>query len=201
VANLSEAVERDIQQLQVEARRRLVYAPSNTLAQRKRQTWIEARRQRCRQARYERYLAVVELRRQGHTQEEIAERVGLNAETVARWLNAGEFPERQIRSDRRRDQAVFKQKLERGLHPSLARTHYSSARIAALLSKPPKTLSSSQNDHLGLFFGSARKGIDCVGSSFGSEPCCGGERQTSLSRGSMEQPARASSFSEILRVR
>jgi len=148
VTNLGEAVERDIQQLQVDARRQLTFAPAGTAVQGKRLTWIEARRQRCRQARYDRYLAVLELRRQGHTQEEIAERVGLNAETVARWLNAGEFPERQIRSDRRRDQAMFKQKLERGLHPILARTHYSSARIAALLSKPPKALSSSQNDHL-----------------------------------------------------
>jgi hypothetical protein len=33
----------------------------------KKPTLIEARRQRCRQARYERYLAVVELQRQGDT--------------------------------------------------------------------------------------------------------------------------------------
>jgi transposase len=48
---------------------------------------------------------VKELRQQGYTQEQIAERIGMDAETVARWLHAPEFPERQIRSDRRRDQS------------------------------------------------------------------------------------------------
>ncbi len=45
----------------------------------------------CRRARYERYLAVVELGRQGHTHLAIAERVGVGAETVARCLHAPEF--------------------------------------------------------------------------------------------------------------
>src|SRR4030095_16269933 len=76
-------------------------------------TWIEARRRRCRQARYEGYLATVELRRQGHTQLAIAEKVGIAPNTVARWLNAPGFPERRIRSDRRRDQARFVQNQER----------------------------------------------------------------------------------------
>ena len=106
MSNLSEAVERDIQQLQGKARAAL--AGQANPKKNKKLTWIEARRQRCRQARYERYLAVVELGQQGYTQLAIAERMGMGAETVARWLRAPAFPERQIRSDRRRDQARCK---------------------------------------------------------------------------------------------
>jgi hypothetical protein len=65
-------------------------------------------------------------------------------ETVARWQNAGGFPERRIRSDRRRDQARFLQDRARGLHPALARTHFSSARVTALLLTPPGDLSANQ---------------------------------------------------------
>jgi len=108
--NLSEAVEREIQQLQIRSRAELV-RETNPKKPRK-PTLIEARRQRCRQARYERYQAVVELARQGQTQLAIAERVGVGAETVARWLHAPGFPERRIRSDRRRDQARFVQDQE-----------------------------------------------------------------------------------------
>lgn len=93
-------------------------------------------------------MAVKELRRQGYTQEQIAERIGMNAETVARWLHAPEFPERQIRSDRRRDHALFLQKQTRGAHPTRLRTHYSSPQVAALLSRPPRTLSESQKYRL-----------------------------------------------------
>jgi hypothetical protein len=107
-------------------------------------TLIEARRQSCRQARYERYLGVVELGRQGQTQLAIAEKVGVGAETVARWLRAPGFPERRIRSDRRRDRARFLHHQERGLHPALTRTHFSAARIAALLLKPSRNLSAVQ---------------------------------------------------------
>src|SRR5438876_6572449 len=102
-----------LQQLQIEAGAELAQEmrpkPSKTL------TLVEARYQRCRQARYERYVAVVELGRQSYTQLQIAEKVGVGAETVARWLHAPEFPERRIRSDRRRDQARFVQDRDRGL--------------------------------------------------------------------------------------
>src|SRR5258708_3025435 len=64
----------------------------------------ESRRLRCRQARYERYQAVLELTRRGETQLEIAAKLGLAANTVATWQHAGEFPERRIRCDRPRDQ-------------------------------------------------------------------------------------------------
>src|ERR1700686_2719314 len=37
---------------------------------------------------------------------------------------------------------------ERGLQPSLTRTHYSAGRVAALLSMLPKTLSAAQRRHL-----------------------------------------------------
>jgi hypothetical protein len=135
MSNLSEAVEHTLQQLQIEARAELAQAaipkPSGKL------TLVEARYQRCRQARYERYQAVVELRRQGNTQLQIAEKVGVGAEAGARWLHAPGFPERRIRRDRRRDPARFLQDRARGLHPALTRTHFSSARVTALLLMPP----------------------------------------------------------------
>jgi transposase len=151
VSNLSEAVERDIQQLQIDARRQLAQSKTRAPGKTNKLTLVEARRQRCRQARYQRYMAVRELHRQGHTQQEIAERVGIRADTVSRWLNAPTFPERQIRSDRRRDQALFLQSRERGLQSSLTRTHYSAGRVSALLNMPPRMLSAAQKRHLDAF--------------------------------------------------
>jgi transposase len=151
ISNLAEAVECDIQQLQVQARDTLAGQGDSGSRQVKKLTWIEARRQRCRQARYERYLAVVELGRQGYTQLAIADKMGMAADTVAHWLHAPAFPERQIRSDRRRDQARFLQSQDRGLQPSQVRRHYSSGRIAALLTKVPPTLSAAQRRHLEAF--------------------------------------------------
>jgi transposase len=150
VSNLAEAAERDIQQLQSAARTALTQqaAPNKRASQ---PTLVETRRQRCRQERYNRYLAVIELRRQGHTQLAIAERIGIAADTVACWLNAPRFPERRIRSDRQRDQARFVQNQAFGLHPSVARTHYSAGRVAGLLSRPPRMLSASQKRYLEAF--------------------------------------------------
>ncbi|MGO9274979.1 MAG: ISL3 family transposase [Terriglobia bacterium] len=142
MSNLSAALE---QQLQIQARAKL--APQTSPEPSKNLTLVEARYQRCRQARYERYLAVVELGRQGHTQLQIAEKVGVGADTVARWLKAPGFPERRIRSDRRRDRARFLQDRERGLQPALTRTHFSSARITALLLTPPRDLSATQRTY------------------------------------------------------
>jgi transposase len=151
VSNLSEAVERDIQQLQIDARKQLAQSETRAPGKTNKLTLLEARRQRCRQARYQRYMTVHELHRQGHTQQEIAEKVGIRADTVSRWLNAPTFPERQIRSDRRRDQALFLQSRERGLQSSLTRTHYSAGRVSALLTMPPQTLSAAQKRHLDAF--------------------------------------------------
>jgi transposase len=151
VSNLSEAVERDIQQLQIDARMQLAQSETGEPGKTSKLTLIEARRQRCRQARYQRYLTVHELHRQGQTQLQIAETVGIGSETVSRWLNAPAFPERRIRSDRRRDQALFLQRRERGLQPSLTRTHYSAGRVSALLNMPPRTLSAAQKRHLDAF--------------------------------------------------
>jgi transposase len=95
-SNLAEAVEREIHQLQMQARSELAQEANPKPLPKL--TLIKARYQRCRAARYERYLAVVELGRQGQTQLAIAEKVGVGAETVARWLNAPAFPERRIRS-------------------------------------------------------------------------------------------------------
>jgi len=142
MSNLSEAVEHTLQQLQIEARaeptQEMNPRPSRKL------TLVEARYQRCRQARYERYMAVVNLRRQGHTQLEIAAKIGVGAETVARWVHSRRFPERRIRCDRRREQARFLQDQDRGPQPALTRTHFSSARMAALLLTPPRDLSANQ---------------------------------------------------------
>jgi transposase len=145
MSNLSEAVEQTLQELQIKARAALeqFLKPKRS----KRLTLVEARYQRCRQARYERYQAVIELSNQGYTQLEIAERVGIGAGTVARWQNAGGFPERRIRRDRRRDQARLVQDRGRGLRPALARTHFSSARMAALLLTPPRDLSETQRSY------------------------------------------------------
>ena len=107
VSNLSEAVERDLQQLQIDARKELAQSEVREPGATNKLTLIEARRQRCRQARYQRYTKVHELHRGGHTQLEVAEKVGIGAETVSRWLNAPAFPERRIRSDRRRDSGPF----------------------------------------------------------------------------------------------
>jgi transposase len=142
MSNLSEAVEHTLQQLQIEARAEL--AEESSPKPSRKLTLVEARYQRCRQARYERYRTVVELGRQGNTQLQIAEKVGVGAETVARWLNAPAFPERRIRCDRRRDQGRFLQDRDRGLQPALTRTHFSSARMAALLLTPPRDLSANQ---------------------------------------------------------
>jgi transposase len=145
MSNLSEAMEHTLQQVQIEARAELAEEmspkPSRKL------TLVEARYQRCRQARYERYQAVVELGRQGYTQLQIAEKVGVGADTVARWLHAPGFPERRIRRDRRRDRARFVQDREQGLPPALTRTHFSSARITALLLTPPRDLSATQRSY------------------------------------------------------
>ena len=151
VSNLSEALERDVQQLQIDARKQLAQSELREPGATNKLTLIEARRQRCRQARYQRYTKVHELQREGQTQLEIAEKVGIGAETVSRWLNAPEFPERRMRSDRRRDQALFMQSRERGLQPSLTRTHYSAGRVSALLNMPSRTQSMAQKRHLDAF--------------------------------------------------
>ena len=52
VSNLTEAVERDIQQLQIDARKQLAQGEAQGPAATNKLTLIEARRQRCRQARY-----------------------------------------------------------------------------------------------------------------------------------------------------
>jgi len=154
VSNLSEAAERDIQQLQMKARAELAKSEEDRRGGRsrprsRRLTLVEAQYQQCRNARYQRYQAVLELRRQAYTQEAIGEKMGLSPDTVARWLNAPGFPERQIRRDRRRDRARFLQDCQRGLQASQARLHYSPSRIAALLNKPPhQVLKTSQAPEL-----------------------------------------------------
>jgi transposase len=154
MSNLSEAVEQTLQELQIRARAALEQftRPKRT----KPLTLVEARYQRC-QARYQRYQAVIELSNQGYTQLQIAERVGVGAGTVARWQNARGFPERRIRRDRRRDQARFVQDRDRRLRPALTRTHFSSARMAALLLTPPRDLSETQRSYRDSFLRFCRR--------------------------------------------
>lgn len=170
VSNLSEAVERDIQQLQIEARKQLAQSGAGEPEKTRKLTLVEARRERCRQARYQRYLTVHELRRQGQTQLEIATKVGISAEAISRWLHAPAFPERRIRSDRQRDQALFIQNRERGLQTSLTRTHYSAGRVSALLSMPPPSLTAVQKRHLDAFLCFCPRLGNCAGLSCSSEP-------------------------------
>lgn len=149
VSNLGEALERDVQQLQLDARATCLDAKRGAGEQPRKMTLIEAHRQRCRQQRYERYQLVVELGRQGHSQLAIGEMLRISPGLVAAWLRAPGFPERQIRSDRQRDQARFKQRLEK-LQAPANRTHYSSGRVAGLLLKP-EALSKEQKRYVDAF--------------------------------------------------
>jgi hypothetical protein len=123
MSNLSEAVEHTLQKLQIEARATLAQEASPKSS--KRLTPVEAQYQRCCQA----LRALYGGHRTGpaglHPARDCGKGWSLGAETVARWLHAPGFPERRIRSDRRRDPARFLQDLEGGLQPALARTHFS----------------------------------------------------------------------------
>jgi hypothetical protein len=102
---------------------------------------------------------------------EIADKVGIGAETVSRWLNALAFPEHRIRSDRRRDQAPFLQCCERGLQPSLTRTDYSAGRVSALLNMPPPiTVASTEETFRTILTAFAPSLIYCAVSFFSFEP-------------------------------
>jgi len=89
-SNLSEAVERDVQQLQIDARKQLAQSEGQEPGTTNKLTLVEARHQRCRQARYQRYMQVHELSREGQAQLAIAEKVGIGAETVSRL--SAKFP-------------------------------------------------------------------------------------------------------------
>jgi transposase len=53
--------------------------------------------------------------------------------------------------NRIKEQALFLERRERGLQPSLTKTHYSAGRVSALLTMRPKTLSAAQKRHLDAF--------------------------------------------------
>ena len=136
--NLSDALEHDIQRLQIEARRSGFVPTAPESESLKRLTLIEARRQRCRQARYERYQTVLDLTAKGYTQLAIAAQIGIDPETISRWTKAPGFPERRSPKDLPGSANVEWQ-------------HYSSSRMAALLSRPTKNLSREQASTLGAF--------------------------------------------------
>jgi hypothetical protein len=144
--NLSRAVENDVRHLELQASLDLSKGLRPSPPSR------ESRRLRCRQARYQRYLAVVELSRRGATQLAIGAKLGLAASTVASWQHAGEFPERRIRCDRRRDQVVAAGgEVTAGSTQPVA-THFAPPRVAALLAKAPRQLKAAQRGYLWTFF-------------------------------------------------
>src|SRR5258708_11834103 len=98
IDNLIDAVGDDVQQLQRQAKH------DWAKGRRPSKPWTESRRLRFRQARYERYLAVVECRRHGQTIQAIATKLNLSYDTVSLFVHAPEFPERRIRCTRLRDQ-------------------------------------------------------------------------------------------------
>jgi len=136
VSNLSEAVERDIQQLQIDARKQLAQSETREPGKTNRVT-------------FDRSAAPEMPARSDSTTNRGEDRH--RRRHLARWLNAPPFPERRIRSDRRRDQKLFLQRRERGLQPSLTRTHYSAGCMSALLNMPPQTLSATQKRHWDAF--------------------------------------------------
>ena len=150
VSNLAEALERDVQRLQIEARVEPGVSQSADEPRALQPTLIEGRRQRCRQARFERFQTVIELGRRGYRHDAIAKQVGISAGTVSRWLQAGAFPERQIRSDRRRERAPFRSLYAGDGKPPTNRTHYSSGRVASLLLTPERR-TPAQTRHVDAF--------------------------------------------------
>jgi len=138
VDNLVEAVADDVQQLQLRAKH------DWAAGLRPSRPWTEARRLRFRQARYERYQAVVECRRQGETIQAIATKLGLAYDTVSRFVRAPAFPERWIRSNRVRDERAT------ASAPAVHR-NFSPPRVAVLLSQAPRKLSDDQRSYLGEF--------------------------------------------------
>jgi hypothetical protein len=58
-------------------------------------TLPEARKQQRRQRRLERYEQVVQLHREGHSQNAISQLLQIERKTVRRWLRTGHFPERK----------------------------------------------------------------------------------------------------------
>ena len=64
------------------------------------------------------------------------------------WLQAPGYPERPMRSDRRRDEKLNSERPEDGLAGTLSRTRYSAGWIAGLLTQFPRRLTPEQNSHL-----------------------------------------------------
>jgi len=146
LANLSDAVESDVRELELQAgfdqARGLRPSPPSR----------ESRRLRCRQARYERYQAVMNLTRRGETQLEIAAKLGLGPSTVSNWQHAGHFPERRIRSDRRRDQFRAPRRDSAAWSTPPVATHFAPSRVAGLLAKASREMKAPQRSYLCSFF-------------------------------------------------
>ncbi len=84
------------------------------------------------------------------SQRAIAAQVHVQPLTVSRWIAAGEFPERQVSSIRRRDERRLLRDVATG-RPTTKRS-FSAGRVAALLVKPPGLLSEPQRCYLDAYF-------------------------------------------------
>ena len=148
----------DIQRLQIEARGLTSKPTASNYEQPRRLTLIEARRQRCRQARYERYRdgAGYDRKRTYAARDRGSDRH--RSRTISRWMKAGAFPERRTKKDLP-DTATVE------------RAHYSSSRVAALLWTPTKSLSREQAKILAHSSASARGHAFCGASWLASAVC------------------------------
>jgi transposase len=103
--NLSAAIERALEErsselcLAAEVQQPVTVESSPDIE--KRTTLAEQRKQQRRARRHQRYERVIELYQLGHTQRAISAEVGIERQTVRRWLRAGQFPERKPPSGRR----------------------------------------------------------------------------------------------------
>jgi hypothetical protein len=192
VSNLAEALERDLQRLQIEARAEARVTPIIDKPPTLRPTLIEARRQRCRQARLDRFQTVIGLGRRGLRHYAIAKQVGISAGTVSRWLHARALPERQIRSDRRRERAPFWLRYARGGKLPASPAHYSSGRVASLLLNPERR-SPDQKRHVAAFL---RAFIVAPSDTDLAPRFCMLSRTTSTQTGSSEPAIRSHPASE-----
>jgi hypothetical protein len=76
----------------------------------------------------------------------VVDQVRIRPATVTGWLQAGGFPERRVRSNRRRGEARLLHEVANG-RASVQRS-FSAGRIAALLVKAPRLLSDAQRSYL-----------------------------------------------------
>lgn len=117
IMNRSSAVERALEERSAELQRPIVVAQVDSVANPPRPerppTVAEREKQQRRDRRLQRYQRVVELHQLGYTQRAISAELGIQRQTVRRWLRAGRFPERKSPAGRRSHVREFHDYLER----------------------------------------------------------------------------------------